>query len=258
MTLTIIKPDWPVAKHIHAFTSTRLGGVSQGIYHGLNLAHHVDDEPDAVQANRDLLQQQFHLPHTVKWLQQIHSTQAIAADTIENGTKADALYTNKANTICAVLTADCLPILVCNKQGDKIAAIHAGWRGLASGIIQTTLEKLAEPADHLLLWFGPAIGARHYQVGQDFYDTFLSISPMMQQAFKQTSPTHWHADIYALAKLQCEQLGIKHIYGGEHCTFADSTHFYSHRRDGTTGRMASLIWFGEGACKNNLVSWRPD
>lgn len=243
MMLTSIQPDWPAPKHIHAFTSTRLHGVSKGIYHGLNLAQHVHDSPIAVQANRELLHEQFHLPQTVKWLQQVHGNDVLDATLMENNAPGDAVYATKTQTVCAVLTADCLPILLCNKQGNKIAAVHAGWRGLASGIIQRTVERLSEPANELFVWLGPAIRVKHFQVGTDVYETFLALSPTMQQAFKRTSDTHWNADIYALAKLQCAQLDIHAIYGGEYCTFADAKHFYSHRRDGTTGRMASLIWF---------------
>jgi YfiH family protein len=237
-----IKPNWPVAAHIHAAVSLRTGGVSQGAYASLNLAAHVQDEPAAVAQNRRLIQDYLQLPSAPVWLQQVHGVKVIKADNISTLVPiADASYTDQPGVVCAVLTADCLPVLFCGDQGRVIAAAHAGWRGLQAGILTETLKQMGCQA--VLAWLGPAIGPQHFEVGDEVRQLFVDDNPATQQAFKAYKPGKWLADIYQLARINLAELGVEAIYGGGLCTVADSARFYSYRRDGAdTGRMASLIW----------------
>lgn len=206
----IIKPDWPAPKNIHAFTTTRLSGELQ-------------------------------VPHEPIWLTQTHSTIAVEA-TAENLKKeADASFTTNPLQICAVLTADCLPILLCNQSGTCVAAIHAGWRGLANGIIESTLQAI--PADTFMAWLGPAIGNQHYEIGDEVRDIFLREVPEAYDAFTPSPQKRWMLDLYAIARIRLHNLGINQVYGGDYCTYSDEKLFHSYRRDGkSAGRMVSLIW----------------
>lgn len=233
-----MKADWPAPVHIHALTTTRAGGISLGPFKDFNLATHVGDDIHAVTQNRTLLQQRLNLPEDPRWLTQYHSTVILEADTIVDAPKADASYTHKPGIVCAVLTADCLPILLCDTAGTTIAAIHAGWRGLVDGIVEKTLATL--PPKPYLAWLGPAIGQNAYPVGDEVRDLFLTRG-FTPDGFKHLRD-QWHLDMYALARAQLQQLGIDAIYGGDHCTFTESELFYSYRRDNVTGRMATLIW----------------
>ncbi|RDH81697.1 MAG: peptidoglycan editing factor PgeF [endosymbiont of Galathealinum brachiosum] len=246
--MEVIKPDWPAADNVHAFCTTRNDGVSTGEYAGLNLALHVEDDAQQVLTNRELLKQQFHLPDEPVWLDQVHGNRAVNAQYIKSKqssalTDADASFSEAANTICTVMTADCLPILICNRKGTKVAAAHAGWRGLADGVIESTVAALNERHGQLLVWLGPAIGAQAFEVGKEVRDIFIDNQAKSIEAFKENRPGHYLADIYLLAKLRLENMGIRAIYGGEYCTYNDANRFYSFRRDGKTGRQASLIWF---------------
>ncbi|CAB1276837.1 peptidoglycan editing factor PgeF [Candidatus Nitrosacidococcus tergens] len=241
--LPTITPNWPVLNHIYAYTTTRQGGISTAPYDSLNLGDHVGDISESVKQNREILYQALSLPNEPIWLTQIHSNKVIdgANHTDRQG---DGCFSHHPNVVCAILTADCLPILICNRQGDKIAAIHGGWRGLASGIIKNAIEKLATPAEELLVWLGPAIGAHAFEVGNEVREVFINQDKENHIAFTYIDNTHWLADIYQLAQLQLRKLGIQAIYGGEYCTVRDSDLFYSYRRDGLkTGRMATLIWY---------------
>ncbi len=242
--INVILPDWPVPSHIRALTTTRIGGVSSGAYTSLNLATHVADQPAAVLSNRRRLRTQLHLPSEPCWLQQVHGTTVVTADHYLQPPPADAVYSMQADTVCAILTADCLPLLICDQQGTQIAAIHAGWRGLAAGIIAQTLAKFSQPMHNLLVWLGPAIGPRAFEVGHEVYTRFVSNHKDFAQAFMPSlRPTHWYAEIYRLATLALGKQGVTQIYGGSHCTYSEPNLFYSYRRDGEkTGRMASLIW----------------
>lgn len=247
MTLTTIKPDWPAPPTIHAFTTTRLGGFSSMPYASLNLATHVGDDIQAVTKNRQLLQTSLQLPHQPYWLNQTHSTIAVAANTHNDTPSADASFTQQAGIVCAVLTADCLPLLVCDKAGTTVAAIHAGWRGLADGVIEATIAQLpVKPAD-LLVWLGPAIGPTAFEVRQDVRAAFIKHQPDAAQAFVPQTAETWLGNMYLLAQQRLHALGITAIYGGNHCTYRESNMFYSFRRDGHTGRMANIIWIGETA-----------
>ena len=241
-----ICPDWPAPETVHAFTTTRKNGYSVGSYASLNLAQHVEDDHAIVERNRDRLIEDFNLPSQPLWLQQTHSNTVIVADDYQNATsppEADASWTSTPNVVCAVLTADCLPVFFTNKQGDRVAATHAGWRGVLNGIITSSFLATGIAAEDCLVWLGPAIGAGHFEVGIDVYELFIRKNPENITAFVQKDEQHWLCDIYQLARIECQQLGIHSIYGGGLCTYSDEEHFYSFRRDGVqTGRMASLIW----------------
>ncbi|HVV68801.1 MAG TPA: peptidoglycan editing factor PgeF [Gammaproteobacteria bacterium] len=236
-------PNWPAPAHIKACTSLRFDGVSEGPYASFNLGK-GGDSPEAVIANRQRLMAELNLIHEPVWLKQVHGTHAIQADTMHaQSTEADASFTSVPNIVCAVITADCLPLLLCNTAGDQVAAIHAGWRGLAAGIIENTLSHLKQPQDQWLAWLGPAIGPSMFEVGEEVRQAFLQHDPKAQTAFKAKSHDKWLADLYALAKQRLHACGVSRIYGGGFCTYSDASRFYSYRRgQGKTGRMASLIW----------------
>ncbi len=233
-----LKADWPAADFIKAGTTLRQGGVSQTPYDSFNLATHVGDDPKAVQQNRILL----GLPDDTQWLEQIHSTRVVKLPNTENVPKADASYTSERNIVCVVMTADCLPVLITDKEGSCVAAIHAGWRGLCDGIIEETINNLPVAAGNLLVWLGPAIGPDVYEIGEEVYDAFTLNDIEAKQAFTPTSEQHWLFNIYQLAKLRLNRIGVEQIYGGNHCSLTEKEDFFSYRRDDVTGRMASMIW----------------
>jgi hypothetical protein len=236
-----ITPDWPAADNIRAFCSTRIPGVSEGRYAGFNLSNHVNDAPQRVAQNRAELKQSLNLPAEPVWLEQVHGKRVVDAS---HGTtaQADAAFSCAVNTVCAVMTADCLPVLICNRQGSKVAAVHAGWRGLLAGVIENTLAAMQQNPSDCLLWLGPAIGSQAFEVGAEVRQAFVDEIPATAAAFIDHKPGHWLADIYQLARIRLRKKGLHAIYGGGLCTYTDATRFYSYRRDGETGRMASLIW----------------
>lgn len=236
-----IKPDWPLPAGVHAAVTLRTGGVSRGDYASLNPADHVGDAETDVQANRQIIQQMLQLPAAPVWLRQVHGTRVLKADKVEGLEEADASFSDQAQTVCAVLTADCLPLLFCGDQGEKIAAAHAGWRGLHAGIIAATVQ--AMNCRQLSVWLGPAIGPKHFEVGSEVRDAFVDQNSDAASAFRTALPGKFWADIYQLARIDLAKLGIDQIYGGDLCTVDDPLRFYSYRRDGaSTGRLASLIW----------------
>lgn len=237
-----IKPDWPAPDNIKAFTSTRQQGVSEGTYASFNVAGHVEDQPDHVQQNRAILKEQLNLPSEPLWLEQVHGVNAVDVASTTDVVQADASFADQPNQVCVVMTADCLPLLICNKQGTKLAAAHAGWRGLKDGVIESTIAALQENPDDVLVWLGPAIGPDAFEVGDEVRQQFIDEHAEAAQAFVQNKPGHWLADIYQLARIRLKQMNIHQIYGGGFCTYTDKERFYSYRRDGATGRMASLIW----------------
>ncbi len=242
MAIDFITPDWPAPKAIKALCTTRLGGVSLVPYDALNLATHVGDDPNTVSTNRDILTEQALLPEAPRWLNQTHGTNVINSRDWQLDCDADASYSSNSNHVCTVMTADCLPVLICDKQASFVAAVHAGWRGLADGIIEKTISYYCANPSDLMIWLGPAIGPNQFEVGTDVYTIFTNQSPNAKSAFVQTDSTHYLADIYQLARLRIQQSGINAIYGGDKCTVSDATHFFSYRRDGICGRMASMIW----------------
>jgi YfiH family protein len=235
-----LQPEWPAPANIHAATTLRTGGFSLGNFASLNPATHVGDDTNSVKQNRQLIRRLLALPSEPVWLSQIHSNRAVAAISTSIPQQADASYTNQSGVVCAVMTADCLPLLVCSVDGSEIAAIHAGWRGLLDGVIDNTITALS--SSDVLVWLGPAIGAESFEVGAEVRDAYLAKSPDNASAFKQKDNEKWSADIYQLARINLAKLGINKIYGGDFCTITDEERFYSYRRDKDTGRMATLIW----------------
>lgn len=248
----LILPDWPAPASVHAFVTTRrLSGVSLPPYDDGNLGDHVGDDPDAVRRNRALLQRALDLPAAPQWLQQVHGTAVFDADQKPahdaSPPVADAARTTLPSRVIAVLTADCLPILLCAEDGSEVAAVHAGWRGLAAGVIEATVDAMQTPAPRLLAWLGPAIGPGAFEVGAEVRAAFADHDAESAAAFRPhaiDAGKHW-CDLYALARLRLRRLGIERASGGDLCTVSDAGRFYSHRRDRVTGRMASLIWIAE-------------
>jgi YfiH family protein len=245
MTFELIIPDWPVPEWVRAFTTTRRGGVSLPPYDSLNLGDHVGDDPIAVAENRRRLIEGAGLPAEPHWLNQVHGTCAVEAAILGAGCEADASHTSVPGVVCAVLTADCLPVLLCDARGRQVAAVHAGWRGLLNGVIEQTLTAMGPPGE-LLAWLGPAIGDQAFEVGEEVREAFVADNPDAAEAFAPSPAGRWLADIYVLARLRLHRAGVSSVYGGEHCTVSESECFYSYRREGRTGRMASLIWIEEG------------
>lgn len=235
-----IVPDWPAPASVRALVTTRTGGVSAGAYASLNLATHVGDDPAAVAENRRRLR--AHLPAEPLWLSQVHGTTVSRAEDAVEGVEADAAFTRRAGRVCAVLTADCLPVLLCNDVGTVVAAAHAGWRGLAGGVVEAAVRAMNEPPPRLLAWLGPAIGPQAFEVGAEVRAAFLAHSPDAAAAFAAKENGKWLADLYRLAEQRLNALGVSRVYGGGRCTFLEADSFYSYRREKTTGRMASLIW----------------
>lgn len=244
MTLELITPDWPAPANIHAYSTTRTGGVSLPPYDSLNLGDHVGDEPDAVTENRRRLVEAASLPSEPRWLSQVHGTCTANADEVSSGCEADASHTSRPDVVCAVLTADCLPVLMCDSEGHHVAAVHAGWRGLLNGVIERTIDAMGTSAP-MLAWLGPAIGPQAFEVGDEVRQAFIEVNAAAESAFVPSPAGRWMADIYTLARMRLEAFGISAVYGGDHCTFSEPEKFFSYRRDGQTGRMASLIWIGD-------------
>lgn len=245
--LEVIRPDWPAPEHVQALVTTRQGGDSLPPFDTFNLGLHVDDNVEHVLKNRQRLQQLLATPHEPQWLQQVHGCEVISANPDGQVPEADACFTLQKGLPCAVMTADCLPVLFCSRSGDRIAAAHAGWRGLADGVLEATVEKLQVPSAELLVWLGPAIGPQQFEVGAEVRDAFLAFSADCAQAFAAhpQKADHWFADVYKLARIRLQRLGIEQVYGGGFCTLTEKERFFSYRRDGVTGRMASLIWLSD-------------
>jgi polyphenol oxidase len=234
-----ITPDWPAPKNVRSLITTRAGGVSTGPFASMNLGAFLNDDALAVKANRSILRR--HLPAEPKWLRQVHGTKVVDADSLQSLTEADASVAHKANTVCAIATADCIPLLFCNQQGTVVGAAHAGWRGLCAGVIENTLDAMQCKPTELLAYLGPAIGPRNFEVGREVREAFLQQDVQAEQAFSEKTNGKFMADIYLLARLRLNKEGVTKIFGGVFCTVEDAR-FFSHRRDKETGRMASLIW----------------
>ncbi|WP_434605772.1 peptidoglycan editing factor PgeF [Pseudomonas sp. R1-7] len=232
-------PDWPAPARVKACVTTREGGVSLAPFDSLNLGDHVGDDPAAVAENRRRLTDHFSI--TPAWLQQVHGIDVVEADPARVAT-ADASWSTTPGIACTAMTADCLPVLFCNRAGTHVAAAHAGWRGLANGVLEATLDSLAVPADEILAWLGPAIGPQAFEVGPEVREAFIAQHTDAERAFL---PSHndgkFLADIYALARLRLAARGVTAVYGGGLCTVNDPR-FFSYRRNARTGRFASLIW----------------
>jgi YfiH family protein len=245
--IDLIRPEWPAPASVRAFSSTRAGGVSAAPYDSLNLGDHVGDEPGLVAENRARLARAAGIDARPGWLDQVHGTSVADFDAADPAGHrvapvADAAVTSRPGRICAIMTADCLPVLLTNRAGTVVAAAHGGWRGLAAGVLEATVaacaERAATPAT-LLAWLGPAIGPAAYEVGPD---VVAELGPGDRAALAPGRPGHWLLDLYALARARLLTLGVEHISGGDACTHGDSERFFSYRRDGVTGRQATMIW----------------
>jgi YfiH family protein len=235
-----IVPDWPAPAAVRALITTRSEGESRGPYASLNLGMRVGDEPRAVLANRARLRR--HLPAEPLWLGQVHGTNVVDAATAAPECEADGAVAREPNKVLAVLTADCLPVLLCDRPGSRVGIAHAGWRGLAAGILERTVDAMAAAPAELLAYLGPGIGPRAYEVGPEVRDEFLRRDPAAAAAFLPGRGDRFLADLYALARQRLMKTGIMAVFGGNHCTYHEHERFFSYRRDGVTGRMASVIW----------------
>ncbi len=243
--MNIIKPDWPAPSHVCAATTLRTGGVSSGVFDAWNMALHVGDQQHNVLTNRARLFQRLNLPAEPVWLNQVHQNTAVEASSAGGGIiDADASFTNQSEIVCVVMTADCLPILLTDLRGQHIAAIHAGWRSLVRGIVESTLSKMKVKNSPVIAWLGPAISQNFFVVGGEVRALFLEKNIKNKQAFKSVDhhSKKWQADLTVLARLTLYKNGINAVYGGQWCTYTDYGRFYSYRRNGETGRMATLIW----------------
>lgn len=251
MHAAFLPADWPAPDSVRAFTTLRHGlGVSKPPFDSFNLGLRSGDDVAAVNRNRELLAEHAALPTAPRWLRQVHGTRVMDVDASTDPLEepeADASVTTTPGTVLAILTADCLPVLFCAKDGSEVAAAHAGWRGLAAGVLEATVAAMRTPPERVIAWLGPAAGPQHYEVGVEVYDAFVAQDWHAGSAFVSTRPNHWKVDLYALARRRLQQAGMApaDIHDGGLCTIADAGCFFSHRRDQRTGRMASLVWIAQ-------------
>jgi YfiH family protein len=251
--IAAIEPDWDAPSCVCALSTTRAGGVSDAPYRSLNLATHVGDDPRRVALNRARLAAALNLPSEPVWLEQVHGCDVANADEAGNRLghrRADAAAAHAADRICAVLTADCLPVLLCDADGAAVGAVHAGWRGLLGGVLEAAVAALRTPPERMLAWLGPAIGPRAFEVGPEVRAGFMAHSAQAAGAFQPGRADRWLADLYLLARQRLAAAGVERVSGGGCCTFSDGARFFSYRRDGQTGRMASLIWLRGGRARD--------
>lgn len=240
----LIIPHWPAPANVRAIQTTRAGGVSMAPYDTLNLGMHVEDNPLNVARNRQLLN--VYAPTEPVWLNQVHGVTVVDAGAASCVPDADAAFSKSRDAVCAVMTADCLPLLFCNREGTVVAATHAGWRGLCDGVIEATIDAMHVPPDSLMVWLGPAIGPQAFEVGGEVRQEFIMQQSEAMDAFVPAGGDKWLGNMYRLAQLRLGRKGVTEIHGGgvdqDYCTYTDASRFFSFRRDGKTGRMASLIW----------------
>jgi YfiH family protein len=235
-----IVPDWPAPRRVRALVTTRAGGTSRGPYASLNLGAHVGDDPAAVERNRGRLR--AVLPTDPVWLQQVHGAEVVDAATAPPLARADAATARTRHVVCAVLTADCVPVLLAGRDGDAVAIAHAGWRGLAAGVIEAAVARMGVAAASVIAWLGPAIGPRAYEVGSEVRAAFVRRDAAAAAAFAPRRDDRFLADLFLLARQRLAAAGVAAVYGGGHCTYTEAERFYSYRRDPATGRFASLVW----------------
>lgn len=240
----LLIPDWPAPARVRALQTLRHGGCSQAPWDSFNLGDHVGDDPAHVATNRATLC--AHLPAEPLWLTQVHGIAAVNRENCPKSKEADAAFSREAGSVCVVMTADCLPVLFCDRAGTVVAAAHAGWRGLVGGVLESTIREMAVPAGELLAWLGPAIGPTAFEVGDEVRAAFVADDAGAAPAFAPHGPGKWLADIYELARRRLRRAGVEGIYGGDLCTVSDPGRFFSYRRDGVTGRQATLIWLADG------------
>ena len=237
----MIEPNWPAPPGVQAVSTERSGGISAGPYAHFNLAGHVGDAAAAVEANRAALVSTLGLAQEPSWLEQVHGNDGLDLDRGPPG-RADGAVTSTVGRVCAVLTADCVPVLLAARDGSRVGAAHAGWRGLAAGVLPAAVARMGRPPSQIQAWLGPAIGPASYEVDAHVRDAFVGADSGADAWFESTRPGHWHADLYALARASLTRAGVGAIFGGSYCTFTESKRFFSHRREAPCGRMATLIW----------------
>ena len=237
-----VAPDWPVPERVRVLSTLRGGGVSGGPYASLNLAGHVGDRPEAVRANRLLLREAAHLPAEPLWLEQVHGIEVARHGAAGPEPRADASVAFAPGQVCVVMTADCLPVVFADRAGTRVGVAHAGWRGLLGGVLQATVAALEASPPDLHAWLGPAIGPGAFEVGAEVREQYLACLPACESCFRPNERGRWLADIYGLARLQLTRAGVAGVHGGGWCTHEDAGRFFSYRRDGVTGRMATLAW----------------
>jgi len=242
MAIDMIKADWPAPHGIVAGTTTRVGGVSADAYSSLNLAAHVGDVPESVAENRRRFIAHCRLPAEPLWLTQVHGTQIAVDPDPGSQPVADAILSTAAEIVCVVMTADCLPVLLVSTDGAELAAAHAGWRGLSDGVLESTVASFSNSPTDILAWLGPAISQENFEVGDEVREVFLSHDEAASACFIRNARGRWQADLYHLARQRLAAAGVQRIYGGQDCTYADSERFFSYRRDGECGRMASFVF----------------
>ena len=237
-----IVPDWPVPAGVRAFVTTRAGGVSEGEYASLNLGARSGDAGQNVEKNRRIVRE--HLPQAPRWLAQVHGTEVAMADDLadEANALADAAVARKRGRVCAVLTADCMPLFLADEWGTHVAVAHAGWRGMSAGVIENTVAAMGSPPAGLVAWMGPAIGPDAFEVGPEVREAFIAVDPASDAAFRSHRPGKFMADLYALARLRLARAGVREVHGGGFCTFQDAGRFFSYRREKKSGRMGAFIW----------------
>jgi YfiH family protein len=242
----VIEPEWPAPPRVHAAFTLRVGGVSAAPYDSLNVGAHVGDAPAAVRENRRRLGDRLQLPGEPTWLEQVHGSQVVELGSSDctSPPRADAAVTHSTGRVCVIQVADCMPVLFATKDGSAVGAAHAGWRGLAGGVLEATVQALGVPGRDLLVWLGPAIGQEHFEVGEDVRAAFTASDPGATAAFVPKTRGRWQCDLYALARRRLAALDIRNVFGGGWCTYAQPDRFFSFRRDGRCGRMAALIWLG--------------
>jgi YfiH family protein len=235
-----ITPDWPAPPQVRSVITTRNGGVSSGAYANFNLGLHCGDAEASVLANRIELRK--WLPQEPRWLNQVHGAQTVTADEVTEPPEADASIARRHGTVCAIMVADCMPVLLCDTKASVVGIAHAGWRGLSAGVIENALNSMNVAGDQILAYLGPAIGPCAFEVGDEVRAAFMTHDRAAAAAFKLSNGNKWLADIGQLARQRLAYCGVQRIYGNTHCTYSDPARFYSYRRDRATGRMAALIW----------------
>ena len=254
----VIVPDWPAPVRVRAATTQRIGGASRGRYASLNLGTGVGDDARAVARNRRALARMLDLPAEPLWLRQVHGTTVLDVDSVPPSVQpaagrppfrqaphADGAVTSRLRQPCAILTADCLPVLLCDTSGTRVGAAHAGWRGLAGGVLEAAVQRISVEPGQLLAWVGPGIGPQAYEVGAEVVERFVCLDPDAAQCFAANANGRWQADLCGLARQRLRGAGVEAIYGGGWCTYTESERFFSHRREAPCGRMATVIWLEE-------------
>ena len=248
--LQIITPEWPAPRGVRGAFTLRTGGVSVAPYDSLNLGARIGDSPEAVAENRRRVREKLRLPAEPVWLEQVHGVEVVELGAVgvadARPPTADASVARGAGQVCAIRVADCMPVLFAARDGSVVGAAHAGWRGLAGGVLEATIARLGVPATELIAWMGPAIGPKHFEVGEDVRAAFTATDAGAALAFAANARGRWQCDLYALARRRLSAIGVSGIYGGGWCTFAEAGRFFSYRRDGQCGRMAALIWITPG------------